>query len=486
MHQEDARADGSERPALRRELGLADLVLMQVLFVIGSSWVGTAAKLGAQQVVYWLLAIALFYLPQAAVVIWLNARLPLEGGLYQWAKVGLGEFWGFLVAWNLWVYTIVILSAYSLGIATTLAYALPHGDALATSKSYDAIVTVALVAAMMLVAILGLRVGKWVHNLGGLTQLLAFAALIAAPLVARARGTLPHDQPVTFALPAASLFGLNILSKMGMGALSGFEWVAILAGESRHPARSIGRSVLLAAPLIALMFIFGTSAVLAFVQGDRIDLISPIPQTLSLGYRSFGFASAIAPSLVLLLFVRQIAAANLNFTGNTRLPMVAGWDGLLPGWFTRLHPRYRTPVNSIVFVGAVTLVLGLAGLVGVGQQEAFQMLDNAAGTFYALAYLVMFALPLLAADRFGARAPRWLRAAALSGFAMTALYVVLATVPIVDVVSRWAFAAKMVLVIAVANAIGIAIYALRTSASRAPSVPLPADRPASDASGSVP
>jgi amino acid transporter len=143
-------------------------------------------------------------------------------------------------------------------------------------------------------------------------------------------------------------------------------------------------------------------------------------------------------------------------------------------------------VNSIVFVGAVTLVLGLAGLVGVGQQEAFQMLDNAAGTFYALAYLVMFALPLLAADRFGARAPRWLRAAALSGFAMTALYVVLATVPIVDVVSRWAFAAKMMLVIAVANAIGIAIYALRTSASRAPSVPLPADRPASDASGSVP
>ena len=83
---------------LRRELGLADLVLMQVVFVVGSGWVGTAAKLGPSQLVFWMLAIVTYYLPQAAVVIYLNRRMPLEGGLYQWAKASFGEFVGFLVA----------------------------------------------------------------------------------------------------------------------------------------------------------------------------------------------------------------------------------------------------------------------------------------------------------------------------------------------------------------------------------------------------
>src|SRR5918911_743638 len=77
-----------ERSAVfHKELGLFDLVLMQVVFVVGTVWVGAAAKLGNQQLVFWLLALLTFYLPQAAVVIHLNKRMPLEGGLYQWAKL---------------------------------------------------------------------------------------------------------------------------------------------------------------------------------------------------------------------------------------------------------------------------------------------------------------------------------------------------------------------------------------------------------------
>ena len=106
------------------------------------------------------------------------------------------------------------------------------------------------------------------------------------------------------------------------------------------------------------------------------------------------------------------------FAGNTRLPMVAGWDGLLPAWFTRLHPRYQTPVNSILFVGAVTLAFSIVGLIGVGKQEAFQLLWNASAIFYALTYLVMFAIPIVGL-RGQHRPPLWLKLAAVSGFLMT-------------------------------------------------------------------
>src|SRR5262245_39468036 len=92
----------------KKELGLMDLVLTQILFIIGLSWVGAAAKLGSSHIVFWLLAIVLFYLPSAVVVIYLTRLMPLEGGLYQWAKLGFNEFIGFMVAWNLWLYVIVL------------------------------------------------------------------------------------------------------------------------------------------------------------------------------------------------------------------------------------------------------------------------------------------------------------------------------------------------------------------------------------------
>jgi amino acid transporter len=133
--------------------------------------------------------------------------------------------------------------------------------------------------------------------------------------------------------------------------------------------------------------------------------------------------------------------------------MVAGWDGLLPAWFTRLHPRYQTPVNSILFVGAVTFAFSVAGLIGVGKQEAFQLLWNASAIFYALTYLVMFAIPIA-----GLPAPGWLKVAAASGFLMTLAFVVLSILPIVQVESPLVFALKISTVVVLTNAAGLAIF----------------------------
>jgi amino acid transporter len=98
---------------------------------------------------------------------------------------------------------------------------------------------------------------------------------------------------------------------------------------------------------------------------------------------------------ILLVQLRLIAASSFIFTGVTRLPMAAGWDHLIPAWFTRLHPRYRTPVNSIGFTCALVLLLLVLANIGVHAQEAFQVLSNAGITHYELAYLALFAVPLV-------------------------------------------------------------------------------------------
>ena len=114
----------SEQAGLRKELGLGDLVMAQVLCVVGSTWVGIAAKLGRAHVAFWLGAMLLYYVPLAVVVIYLNRMMPLEGGLYQWAKSGFGEMAGFLTAWNLWVYAVIVTGAIIFVIPTDLGYIL--------------------------------------------------------------------------------------------------------------------------------------------------------------------------------------------------------------------------------------------------------------------------------------------------------------------------------------------------------------------------
>ena len=206
------------------------------------------------------------------------------------------------------------------------------------------------------------------------------------------------------------------------------------------------------------MFILGTSSVLALIPQDQIDLIAPIPQVLAVGFGPLGGVAAIGTLTIMALLSIRLAQASVMFGGNTRLPMVAGWDNLLPAWFTKLHAKHRTPVNSIIFVGAATLLMGIVGLIGVGKQEAFQLLWNAAGVFYAITYLVMFAIPLIGLRNAGQRVPVWLKIAALSGFLMTLLYVILSLVPIIQVENRLTFAVKIGGLVAVTNLIGLSIY----------------------------
>src|SRR5512132_87525 len=192
--------------ALRKPLGLFDLVLTQILFIVGSSWVGTAAKLGHSHLFFWLLAILLFYIPQAAVVIYLNRLMPLEGGIYQWAKIGFNEFAGFIVAWNLWLLSITVIALGGMFVTTNISYAIGESAAwMPNSKWCVSLISSALVGGLSWTCVRGLSLGKWVHNIGGLVMLLVYGALIALPFIALARGELRQYQPLQIAAPTVSM-----------------------------------------------------------------------------------------------------------------------------------------------------------------------------------------------------------------------------------------------------------------------------------------
>jgi amino acid transporter len=441
---------------LRRELGLVDLVLAQILLVVIPDFFGTAVKAGPAHVALWLFAIVLFFVPLAFVVGHLNRLMPLEGGLYEWARLAFNDQIGFLVAWNLWLFIMLYVAIIGLVTTTFIAYSFPAVGWIADNKWAVCGASLILIVAQVILAAIGFHVGKWVNNAGSVAVLITVAVLIGLPIVSFWRGTLPAFHPLRLVAPPLTVFSLSVFSKMTFGALSGFEYVAIFAGESRNPVRNIGRSILITAPAIVLIYILTTSAILAYVSPENVDVIGPIPQALRLGFGNFG--GIIVPIAIFLLLTNYLSTFSLYFSGSARLPMAAGWDHLLPAWFSRLHARYKTPVNSILFLGGATLAASFAALIGVGEQEAYELLLTWGFVFYGIAYLALFAIPLFAPKASGIRPGLALRVAALSGLLVTVLFVVLSIFPVIRVESESQYSWKIGAVVLGANLLGWIIY----------------------------
>jgi glutamate:GABA antiporter len=465
---ERANGDPPEEHHLKRQLRLRDLVLAQVLTVVGSSWVGLAAGLGRAQTLVWLLALVSFYLPMAISVFYLNRAMPLEGGLYVWARHAFGDALGFMTAWNIWLYALSSIATILFQIPSEFSYMIgPSAAHLPENHAFVYSLLAILVALLAWTAVRGLGLGKWIHNVSGSAMILAFALLIAGPFWAMLHGRHVHFAPFTFALPHMDKESLALIGQI-LFASSGLEYIAILAGETHSPARDISRSVVIATPIVFAMFMLGTGSVITFHQatGTAINYIAPIPQTLRLAFAGSPAATLLARLTILLLQIRIIGASSFLFTGVTRLPMTAGWDHLAPAWFTRLHSRFRTPANSIYFTTAVVAAMLVFASLGVRAAEAFDVLNNASSEFYTLAYVAMFAIAFVGAQNLRRHLPRWVIAWSVVGTVTSLLILVLNAYPFVDVASPGWFAVKIVGTTLVCNAIGFAFYLTRGGRAR--------------------
>lgn len=439
-------------------------MLAQVLMVVGSSWVGIAAGVGAAQLVVWLLAFALFYAPMAVAVYHLNREMPLEGGLYVWARRSFGDTVGFMTAWNLWAFALTSIATILSQIPSEMAYMLgPAASALPENHQFVYALLAAVVVLLTWTAVRGLGLGKWIHNVSGAAMLTAFALLIVSPLWAWLHGRPLHYAPFELRLPRTDAASLALVGQV-LFAASGLEYIAIMAGETQAAGSAIGRSVLIASPIILTMFVLGTASVVSYHElnpGVKINYVAPIPQTLTLAFGEGGLAAMLAKLAILLLQIRILGAASLLFTGATRLPLTAGWDHLIPHWFVRLHPVYGTPVNSIYVTSATIALLLVCGSLGVRAAEAFGVLNDASSEFYALAYLAMFLIPICGAKPVRERLPGWIAVVCGGGVLAVLFIIVLNAYPFVDVRSPGVFAAKIVATTLLVNAAGYAFYRLR-------------------------
>jgi amino acid transporter len=459
---------GDSSHGLRKELGFRDLVPMQVLLVVGLTWAGNAAREGSTHVMLWLAGTLLLFLPVAAVVQYCVKLWPLEGGVYQWTRHALGPFPGFLSAWSIFVWSITTVSTLGIMVAAAIAYSFgPDYAWVAENTWIIAGLNIVLFAFILGVNVPGLGITRWVAHFGTAVTLLVTALLLLL-IVYHPHTSLAHphhspQKPFSLAFPAVTLLTLNLFSKLSFYGLSGLEQAAVFAGETRNAARSILRSAWIAAPLIAAIYICMSGSMLTYTPADQIDLTAPIPQVLAAG---FGTASGggfdaglyLGRIAILMLAMATIAQYAVIVAETSRLPMVAAWDHLLPAWFMRLHPRYRTPTRSLLMFVAVSLLCSLLASVGAGAQEAFQILTVAGNVCYAIYYVMMFAVPLVCGGRLGPQPGFFLSWGCASGILMSLVAIAFSFFPVVDVKDVGIFAVKIGVSALIINSLGALLY----------------------------
>jgi amino acid transporter len=383
---------------LRKTMGFWDVLLFNIATVLGPRWIAAAGHNGTSSISLWVIAAVFFFVPGAFVINELSSRFPEEGGLYVWAKEAFGDFHGFVAGWTYWIYTVFYFPGLLLASASMSAYILgPGGARLAQDRSFLISVSLVLLLIAVLLNIIGLNIGKWLQNAGGVGTYLPLLMLVGvAGLVYFKHGSVTHFTAANM-MPSWNWDTVNFWSQIAF-AFTGLELVSAMSEEVRNPRRTLPRAVFGAGALIALMYIVGTFAILTLAPAPDLDPTSGVFHAITIGSVALkiGFLGILA---ALLVTVGNAGGVGSTVAGIARVPFVVGIDRYLPAAFGKIHPRWKTPYISILVQAGVSGAILLVSQISETTRGAYQFLIDAAIILYFIPFLYMFLAVIKLAKR---------------------------------------------------------------------------------------
>jgi amino acid transporter len=382
-------AASDPKSQLRKTMGFWDVLLFNIATVLGPRWIAAAGHNGTSSISLWVLAAVLFFVPGALVINELSSRFPEEGGLYVWAKEAFGDFHGFVAGWTYWIYTVFYFPGLLLASASMSAYVFGEkGAALSQDRTFLITVSLALLVIAVILNIIGLNIGKWLQNAGGVGTYVPLVILVAIGILVYFRhGSATH---FTFRnmLPTLDLDTVNFWSQIAF-AFTGLELVSAMSEEVRDPRKTLPRAVFGAGAMIALMYIAGTFAILTLVPAADLDPKSGVFHAITLGSTLLrvGFLGVLAAVLV---SVGNAGGVGSTVAGIARVPFVVGIDRYLPPAFGKIHPKWKTPYISILVQAVLSGMVLLISQINQSTRDSYQQLIDAAIILYFIPFLYMF------------------------------------------------------------------------------------------------
>ena len=423
---------------------LRDVVLFNITAIVGLRWLTTASAFGPTSLLLWLLAMVTFFLPSAAAVRELADLDPGEGGIYRWVRTAFGPRHGFVAGWGYWVSNLVYFPSLLLTTAAIAAYAggqrFVH---LEESKVFVALFSLGMLAIALGLNIIGLRVGKWVQNLGAYgTWVPALLFIVMAGWSLARFGSATSFAPENL-LPKNFDFSLVSFFATMTFAFAGLELAPTMGGEIHNPAATLRRGILISGIAIVAMYILGTAALIVALPAETVSITNGIPQAAA------AVAARLQPSILapvaalvaILLVMGNVGGVGAWLAGSARIPFVAGLDAVLPPAFGRVHPRWQTPHVALLVQAGVAALFVAAGLVGSTVRDAYVALTDMTIILYFIPYLYLFGsyLRLRRVRTWRTALTGWV------GFGAVVLSIVLALVPPgVAAPWVWVFHAKVI------------------------------------------
>ena len=451
-------------PGLKRALGLADVALYFITACSSLQWVATAAAAGPSALTVWLIGALTMFVPLSVCTVWLAARHPDEGGLYVWTGHAFGPFAAFLTGWSYWASNVPYFAGvlyFAAGSALWVSGGGAH--ALDASPWWFISFAIGALAFATLLNVFGLGVGKWIANAGAWARCLAILLLLALGGIAWWRfGPATAITPATLR-PAFTLNELIFWAAIAF-AYSGPESASLMGGEIRDPRRTVPQALALAAPLILLIYVGGTLAVLIAIPYGETNALYGVMQAIDHvgGRLGLGWLTPLAAILAVLTCLGSTGA----WLGSVaRIPFVAGIDHFLPSSFGRLHPRYGSPANALITQSAIAMIFVVMGQAGTTVKGAYEVLVDLTVITQMLPFLCLFATAIQLTR--SAPMPGDLRipggraavaATALVGLLATLGAIVLSLVPRADEPNKLLAVGKVVGMTALLLAGGAALY----------------------------
>jgi amino acid transporter len=272
-----------------------------------------------------------------------------------------------------------------------------RGAQLAQDRTFLVSVSLGMLLVSVVLNIIGLNIGKWLQNAGGVGTYLPLVMLVAiAATVCIRYGSATHFT-VSNMMPAWNWDTVNFWSQIAF-AFTGLELVSAMSEEVRDPCRVLPRAVFGAGALIALMYIAGTFAILALVPAADLDPQSGVFHAITIGSIALrvGFLGILAAILVT---VGNAGGVGSTVAGIARVPFVVGIDRYLPAAFGKIHPRWKTPWISILVQAILSGAILLGSQINETTRGAYQILIDAAIILYFIPFLYMFAAVIKLAHR---------------------------------------------------------------------------------------
>jgi len=363
---------------LPRKLGMLDATVMVIGIVIGSGIFvlpnliarNLPSRLAILSV--WIISGVLSFFGALAYSE-LGAMMPATGGLYIYLREAYGPLCAFVSGWT---FMLAVLSGGTAWLAVT--FSIYAGQFIPLTPAMSKAVSLALLAILSTVNLIGVREGAWVQRTFTILKIVGLLVLIGSAMLTGS-GSKPLGIVATH--PQLSLTQFGIAMSACLMAYNGWSYVSFVAGEIRNPKQNLLRSLILGMAVVGVLYIFANVAYM------KVMAISEIAESERVGAeaatRTMGAIGGKFVSSIVLLSI--VAAVNGCIVAAARIPFAQARDGLFFSRFGRVHRRFQTPAFSIVMGGLWTAVLIVSG----SYETLYSYAILAAWIFYTLSVLAV-------------------------------------------------------------------------------------------------